>query len=103
MLKICSTVLGAFIASSAFSQDSPDRDLLAMGKDKYSQTCRVCHGFNMVTSGTNVFDLRKFPLGEYDRFFQSVTEGKGLMPSFKNNLTDEQIKALWVYVSSRGQ
>jgi cytochrome c6 len=57
----------------------------------------------MVTSGSNVFDLRKFPLDQYDRFFHSVREGKGLMPAFKNNLTEEQIKAIWAYISTRGQ
>lgn len=56
----------------------------------------------MVTSGANVFDLRKFPLDQYDRFFRSVTEGKGLMPGFKTNLTEQEIKALWAYISTRG-
>lgn len=96
-------VLGAFMAPSIFSQEAPDKNLIDLGKDKYSQTCRVCHGFNMVTSGANVFDLRKFPLDQYDRFYLSVTEGKGLMPAFKSNLTEEQIKALWAYISTRGQ
>jgi mono/diheme cytochrome c family protein len=96
-------VLGAFLAPSTFSQEKPEKKLVDLGKERYSQTCRVCHGFNMVTSGSNVFDLRKFPLDQYDRFFHSVREGKGLMPAFKNNLTEEQIKAIWAYISTRGQ
>lgn len=100
--KIIVVILGALIAPSTFSQGTPDTELLELGKSRYSQTCRVCHGFNMVTSGANVFDLRKFPLDQYDRFFRSVTEGKGLMPGFKTNLTEQEIKALWAYISTRG-
>jgi mono/diheme cytochrome c family protein len=31
-----------------------------------------------------------------------VTNGKGSMPSFKDALSEEQIKLLWAYVGSRG-
>ncbi|MEY3688174.1 MAG: hypothetical protein RIR84_1015, partial [Bacteroidota bacterium] len=34
-------VLGAFMAPSIFSQEAPDKNLIDLGKDKYSQTCRV--------------------------------------------------------------
>ena len=35
----------------------------------------------MVNAGTTVFDLRKFPVNEADRFQNSVALGKGSMPS----------------------
>jgi mono/diheme cytochrome c family protein len=56
----------------------------------------------MVNSGTTVYDLRHFPLDQPDRFFTSVTNGKGNMPSFKDALTSEQMQLLWAYVGSRG-
>lgn len=56
----------------------------------------------MVNAGTTVFDLRKFPVEDRERFFGSVANGKGGMPSFKDSLTNEQIALLWAYVGTRG-
>jgi cytochrome c6 len=72
------------------------------GREQFHRTCSHCHGFNMVNSGTTVFDLRKFPLDQPDRFRHSVMEGKGAMPSWKDSLTPEQIDMLWAYVGTRG-
>ena len=57
---------------------------------------------DMVNSGTTVYDLRRFPVDDQDRFFSSLTNGKGNMPSFKDALTPEQMTLLWAYVGSRG-
>lgn len=84
-------------AQTRFSADD-----IAAGHSQYDKTCVHCHGFNMVNSGTTVFDLRRFPLDDPDRFFNSVTNGKGNMPSFKEALSTDQIKLLWAYVGSRG-
>jgi mono/diheme cytochrome c family protein len=72
------------------------------GRAQFHRTCAQCHGRNMVNSGTTVFDLRKFPLDQPDRFVNSVTNGKGNMPSFREALTPEQIGLLWAYVGTRG-
>jgi mono/diheme cytochrome c family protein len=56
----------------------------------------------MVNSGTTVYDLRKFPTDQAERFVQSLTQGKGNMPSFKDALSPAQVQALWAYVGSRG-
>lgn len=91
-------------ASVAWAQ-SPARftaDDVAAGHAQYDKTCVHCHGFSMVNSGTTVFDLRRFPLDDSNRFFNSVTNGKGNMPSFKEALTPAQIQLLWAYVGSRG-
>jgi mono/diheme cytochrome c family protein len=72
------------------------------GRDQFHRTCAQCHGRNMVNSGTTVFDLRKFPTDQPDRFIQSVTHGKGNMPSFKDALEPGQLELLWAYVGSRG-
>lgn len=72
------------------------------GHAQFDRTCAQCHGRNMVNAGTTVFDLRKFPVDDRDRFFNSVTNGKGNMPSFKDGLTNEQISSLWSYVATRG-
>lgn len=72
------------------------------GRELFHRTCVQCHGRNMVNSGTTVYDLRKFPVDQPDRFRQSVMQGKGAMPSWKDSLTPEQIEWLWAYVGSRG-
>jgi mono/diheme cytochrome c family protein len=72
------------------------------GRDQFHRTCAQCHGRNMVNSGTTVFDLRKFPTDQPERFVNSVTNGKGNMPSFKDALSPEQLDLLWAFVGSRG-
>jgi mono/diheme cytochrome c family protein len=75
---------------------------IEQGREQFHRTCAQCHGRNMVNAGTTVYDLRKFPVDQPDRFQTSVTLGKGNMPSFKDALSAEQISVLWAYVGSRG-
>lgn len=75
---------------------------IEQGRAQFHRTCAQCHGHNMVNAGTTVYDLRKFPQDQPDRFVNSVTNGKGNMPSFKDALEAEQIAQLWAYVGSRG-
>ena len=79
-----------------FAADDIDK-----GREQYHRTCAQCHGRNMVNSGTTVYDLRRFPVEDPERFTTSVSNGKGNMPSFKDALTPEQIGLLWAYVGSR--
>lgn len=73
------------------------------GRQQYHRTCAQCHGRNLVNSGVTVYDLRKFPEDQPERFFNSVSNGKGNMPSYRESLSAEQIRALWTYISSRGK
>ena len=77
-------------------------DQIEAGRVQFHRTCAQCHGRNMVNAGTTVYDLRRFPVDDADRFQHSVSNGKGNMPSFKDALTPEQIAVLWAYVGSRG-
>lgn len=72
------------------------------GRVQFDRTCAQCHGRNMVNAGTTVYDLRKFPVDDPNRFHLSVSQGKGNMPSFKESLSAEQIDLLWAYVGTRG-
>jgi cytochrome c6 len=90
-------------SSSLHAQDDVDRhELVRQGNEVFHRICSHCHGRNMVNSGTTVYDLRRFPVDQPDRFLNSVTYGKGNMPSFKEVLDLEQIKLIWAYVSTRG-
>lgn len=92
----------AALVSAAHAQARFSTDQIDRGHQQFDRTCAQCHGRNMVNSGTTVYDLRRFPLDQPDRFFNSVTNGKGNMPSFKEALTPEQMQLLWAYVGSRG-
>jgi ABC-type amino acid transport substrate-binding protein len=93
-------VLGAAVMAVSFSVIASDFE---QGRKQFQRTCAQCHGHNMVNSGVTVYDLRKFPLDQRERFFRSVGGGKGNMPSFKDALSEEQIRWLWAYVGSRGE
>jgi mono/diheme cytochrome c family protein len=93
----------ALAAASACAGDARfNAEAIDKGREQYNRSCRQCHGHNMVNAGTTVFDLRKFPADQPDRFKQSVMQGKGAMPSWRESLTPEQIEWLWAYVGSRG-
>jgi len=56
----------------------------------------------MVNAGTASFDLRKFPKDQEGRFLESVSYGRNSMPAMGDLLSEEEIQALWRYVSTRG-
>ena len=87
----------ASAGNARFSAEAIDK-----GRDQYNRVCVQCHGRNMINAGTTVYDLRKFPADQPDRFKQSVLQGKGAMPSWRETLSSEQIDWLWAYVGSRG-
>jgi mono/diheme cytochrome c family protein len=80
-----------------------DHDRAARGRARYAQVCAQCHGHNMVNAGVVTYDLRRFPLDQRERFGNSVTNGKGNMPSFKGAMSEAEIDGLWAYVRTRGK
>ena len=93
----------ALLAVAAAPATGPDAADFDNGRTQYQRTCAQCHGLNMVNSGVTVYDLRKFPPDQPQRFFAAVTNGKGNMPSFRDALSQEQMRWLWAYVSRRGK
>ena len=73
------------------------------GRTQYQRTCAQCHGHNLVNSGVTVYDLRKFPVDQPERFFLALNQGKGNMPSFRGAIDDEQMRSLWIYVRNHGE
>jgi mono/diheme cytochrome c family protein len=71
------------------------------GKSTYAQNCSHCHGPGMMNSGTITPDLRGFP-DDRTRFVTTVKNGKNnRMPPWGDILSDDEISALWAYISSR--
>lgn len=100
--RVAALGAAAALASSAHAQARFSADEIERGHKQFDRTCAQCHGRNMINSGTTVYDLRRFPVDQPERFFNSVSNGKGNMPSFKDALTAEQMQLLWAYVGSRG-
>jgi mono/diheme cytochrome c family protein len=96
---LCAALTGAVQAQTAarFTTEAIEK-----GREQFHRTCSQCHGRNMVNAGTTVYDLRRFPIDDDYRFFNSVKNGKGNMPSFKGALEEDALKSVWAYVSTRG-
>ena len=71
---------------------------IEQGRDLYHQHCETCHGADMVTTSKLVFDLRQFPKDAHERFRQSVLNGKGGMPAWRDTLGEDDVASLWAYV-----
>lgn len=79
-------------------------DLVQQGKALYAERCSHCHGFNMVSAGTVTYDLRTFPRDQEERFLESVVNGKdNRMPPWGDQLSLDEIKAIWAYVRTGGK
>ena len=72
----------------------------AQGKQVFTQNCGSCHTLKDAgttgTVGPNLDDLKP----DEATVQRQVTNGGGVMPAFKGQLTDAQIKAVSQYVSS---
>lgn len=100
-LILC-VVSALFALTTAHASEAFTMTQVIKGKEAYGDTCIRCHGINMVNSGTTVYDLRRFPKDDSQRFFSSVLNGYGNMPSFKGRVPDEDIQSIWAYVATRG-
>ena len=85
--------------------DAPlDPAQVEKGRQLYALRCSHCHGLNMVSAGNVTFDLREFPRGQQERFFESVTNGKSnRMPPWGDVLTQDEIGDIWAFVLSRSK
>jgi mono/diheme cytochrome c family protein len=104
---VVATSIGQMTSSAAQQQGSEqqgsngDQASIDEGKHTFAEKCSHCHGPNMVNAGTITPDLRKFP-DDRARFVTTVKAGKnGRMPPWGDLLSDDQIAALWAFVSSR--
>jgi len=98
-LTLAAGVAFAALAVCARGQDAEQfpAEQVKKGAGIYSQNCSPCHGPRMKSPEVPV-DLSKWPPGERERFFTSVTKGKNQMPPWGGLLPRSDIEALWAYV-----
>ena len=99
ILLFCATCLPLSVAAD----ESFPPELVKRGEQTYLINCSRCHGVRLVNPVGYTFDLRKFPRDQRNRFFNSVSKGKGNMPAWGDLLKTDQIEALWSYVSTEGK
>jgi mono/diheme cytochrome c family protein len=88
-----------FVVPSARAAE-PTSEQIEEGVSIYEDFCAMCHGRNMMNPGGFAFDLRQFPKNDFARFRNSVLNGKGGMPAWRDKLTDEDIDLLWAYIGT---
>ena len=85
-------------ASPVVSQDS------AAGAGVYKSKCNTCHGPDgggtAVGKSLQAADLRSAQVQSKSdaELIQTISDGKGNMPSFKGTITDEEIHAVLAHV-----
>jgi cytochrome c6 len=95
-------MLASLAAGSALA--AGDADELALGKSLFTgratPACAVCHTLKDAGSigevGPVLDEIKPSP----ERVMTALRNGVGLMPSYKDTLTDAQIRALARYVST---
>lgn len=85
--------------TSPVANDSPQTGSIPVpaGKLVFAQKCAVCHG----SDGTaGIADATNLQASKADSFsiIQIISNGKNAMPSFKNQLTEEEIHKLANYL-----
>jgi uncharacterized repeat protein (TIGR01451 family) len=87
-------------------------DKIVAGKELYAKNCASCHGDKgdgkgsaaamLRTPPSNFADARMMSTHASQELFDTLTQGKEKMPSYKNKLTDDQrwnlVDYLWTFV-----
>lgn len=98
MLKIVISSLLAFgIHYATMAQQTPV--LPISGKDLFQNNCTRCHGKDGTKRFLGATNLRKSAL-ENTAVVTMIQNGKRFMPSYKNKLTEAEIKELAAYVKT---
>jgi len=103
-LKALVTTAAAVVlcGTAAFAQEQPQTfapEQIKAGAELYATNCSPCHGLRL-NGSEMAFDLRKFPPSQRERFVTSVTRGKNQMPPWGDFFKQDQLDALWAYVSA---
>jgi mono/diheme cytochrome c family protein len=85
-----------------------DHSSVERGKKLFLQICSACHGENAEGLNAQILGLDKSPPNLKERikmhpdgdFYWKIQEGRGDMPSFKDDLNDEQIWEVINYIRS---
>jgi mono/diheme cytochrome c family protein len=77
------------------SDSSIDSKKMALGSKIYSNRCSACHDHG----APNLNELKP----KIAQIISTVTKGQGMMPSFKDQLTTEEIEAVAYYIFNKNR
>jgi cytochrome c5 len=88
-----------------------DQGSVVRGKKLFLQNCSACHGENAEGLDAQILGLDKNPPNLKERikmhpdgdFYWKIQEGRGDMPSFNEDLADEQIWEVINYIRSEAE
>jgi mono/diheme cytochrome c family protein len=92
---------GALIGLCAVAS-AQDRVQIEAGEALYDEHCSACHGEKLRSSGA-VPDLRTLAADARPRFEEAVLDGRGQMPAWRGQLTEQELDQLWAYIRSRAR
>ena len=86
-----------FLVFLFFTNFSHAEDLITIGENIFynREACVNCHILNAADGGNN--QLSK------EHVINIVTNGYGVMPAYKNKLTEKEIEAVAIFVSTEGK
>lgn len=89
------------VALSLFSFATPLQRIRTSdaGKDIFSKNCTRCHGMDGTKGKWGAKNLQQSTLSDVD-MVRIITQGRGIMPSWKNSLTNEEIESVKDYVKT---
>lgn len=98
---IPATMLNSPSAGHPLGQTPEEQQLLDLGGQVYGTNCATCHGNGGEgTASFPALDGNVTVNGDAQLVIQTVLSGKGLMPPFRNKLSDQEIAAVVSYIRS---
>src|SRR5258705_4464056 len=98
----CAVAIVAVVAAGwggGNSADPADPQVSAHGKQVFTQRCGNCHALKAADTrggvGPNLDDVKP----DEDKVTKTVQKGRGAMPSFAGQLSEDDIRAVAQYVS----
>jgi mono/diheme cytochrome c family protein len=91
------TLVPLLVLHAAAAAEAVDAQKAAAGLAVYNSHCVRCHGEDLQNNGWT-YDLRRLRPEDNARFVNSVLNGKGQMPPWRDALSEEEIAAIWAYI-----
>jgi mono/diheme cytochrome c family protein len=85
------------VLHTAVAAENVDAQKVAAGLAVYNSHCVRCHGEQLQNNGWT-YDLRRLRPEDNARFVNSVLNGKGQMPPWRDALSEDEIESIWAYI-----
>src|SRR5262245_3893934 len=99
MYRIVSLAAVVLVGLGALAS-AQDQAQVERGEALYDEHCASCHGEKLRSTGA-MPDLRALRADERPRFDVTVQEGRGQMPAWRGQLSEQDFDQIWAYIRSR--